>query len=114
MEVMTLATLVEKFGGQPLTSLIKGLHPTLKKLPEWCSTFRLPKQCVVGSVEDLCPAGDEYFFAHPEEFVQRALLPDPHMGPGENCLKLCFITLMLACKPSGMLFSSSSLPLFAS
>ena len=87
-EVLALATIVDKFGGQQPAESITTLHPTLRgELPGWCFKPRPPKTCIVGSMETLCPAGDAHFFENPGEFVQRGLLPqaDTPMGPGVRC-----------------------------
>ena len=85
-EVLALATIVDKFGGQQPAESITTLHPTLRgELPGWCFKPRPPKTCIVGSMETLCPACDAHFFENPGEFVQRGLLPDTPMGPGVRC-----------------------------
>ncbi len=84
MEVLVMTTIVEKFGGKTLTEFVTTLHPSLvDELPKWCSKHRLPRTCVVGAMKDLCPGGGLGFFETPDMFVNRGLLPDTTMGPGE-------------------------------
>lgn len=85
MEVLALSAIVDKFHGELLATFITKLHPSLEgTLPAWCYQHRLPSSCIVGTLEDLCPGGTAYFFQNPREFVQRGLLPDSTMGPGEH------------------------------
>jgi hypothetical protein len=89
MEIVAMTSVALRFGGRPLRELVRSLDPSCdaSAIPDWCGTHMFPgPDLVVGTMDALSGrAGSccSSYFADPDRYASRGLLPVNTMGPGK-------------------------------
>jgi hypothetical protein len=96
-EIMIMASVALRYGGMPLSRLVRSLDPACdpRVIPDWCDTYLFPgpagslsaSDFVVGTMPALSGHAancSSSYFADPDRYASRGLLPGCAMGPGEH------------------------------